>query len=155
MNAVHRDGSAFDMHLVVSEIKDNKGTRLFVGKCAVEGGALSLDRKCEVVMTTTGTIESVNDGMERLFGYTRSEIVGQNVKALMPPSIAAHHDEYLSRCVTQLYGLLQRCDALRSCTPRPLAVTKERRAHLSLATVAAYSTGSTRMERYFLSSCAL
>ncbi|MFA6218004.1 MAG: PAS domain S-box protein [Candidatus Omnitrophota bacterium] len=41
-----------------------------------------------------GTIEMVNPAMERLFGYTAQEIVGRNVKLLMPDFYSIEQDEY-------------------------------------------------------------
>lgn len=40
-------------------------------------------------------IETVNSSTERLFGYTREEMVGQNIKMLMPEPYASQHDTYV------------------------------------------------------------
>jgi two-component system, LuxR family, sensor kinase FixL len=50
-----------------------------------------------VLMDHRGLVSAINRSAERLFGYTASEIVGQNVKALMPQPYRAAHDEYLAR----------------------------------------------------------
>ena len=41
-----------------------------------------------VTVDVSGTIESVNAAAERLFGYSAGELVGQNVRLLLPPPFA-------------------------------------------------------------------
>jgi PAS domain S-box-containing protein len=50
-----------------------------------------------VLIDTAGIIQSVNPSVQRLFGYTSEELVGQNVKVLMPPPWREEHDGYLDR----------------------------------------------------------
>ncbi len=40
-------------------------------------------------------IESVNSATERMFGYTREEMIGQNVSMLMPEPYSSQHDQYV------------------------------------------------------------
>lgn len=48
-----------------------------------------------IVIDEKGTVEVFNPASERIFGYVASEVVGQNVKMLMPSEYSEHHDEYI------------------------------------------------------------
>ncbi len=42
-----------------------------------------------------GTVQHYNRACEDIFGYSADEIIGQNVKILMPPDYKSEHDNYL------------------------------------------------------------
>jgi two-component system CheB/CheR fusion protein len=48
-----------------------------------------------ITINSQGIIQSANAATERLFGYAVSEMIGQNVKMLMPPPFREEHDRYL------------------------------------------------------------
>ena len=50
-----------------------------------------------VVIDERGIIDTVNPATERLFGYSRAELVGKNVKILMPSPYREAHDAHLTR----------------------------------------------------------
>jgi two-component system sensor kinase FixL len=52
-----------------------------------------------MVIDQKGIVQVYNRACERLFGYTADEVIGQNVKMLMPAPYHDEHDGYLSRYV--------------------------------------------------------
>jgi len=50
-----------------------------------------------VAINERGIIEALNPAVERQFGYTAEELIGQNVSLLMPEPYASDHDRYIRR----------------------------------------------------------
>jgi PAS domain S-box-containing protein len=59
-----------------------------VFEAAVDGIILIDDR---------GIVQQINPAIERMFGFTAAEVIGQNVKMLMPSPYHEEHDGYLHR----------------------------------------------------------
>lgn len=48
-----------------------------------------------ITIDEQGLIRSFNSAAENLFGYARTDVIGENVRLLMPGHYARHHDEYI------------------------------------------------------------
>jgi two-component system sensor kinase FixL len=50
-----------------------------------------------IVIDDRGAIQSFSSAAERLFGYTASEVLGKNIRMMMPSPYRENHDEYVAR----------------------------------------------------------
>ena len=89
----HRSYGAVVMHINISDLKQAEAAmhqseaRLrAIVETAVDG---------IVVINDRGIIESVNPAVTRMFGYGPEQLLGQNVKLLMPDPYHTEHDQYL------------------------------------------------------------
>ena len=106
-----KDGSTFPMDLSVGEAKQGDET-IFVGvihdltqRKNYESAILDSAMRLRSVLDTTvdgvilidsrGAVSMFNPACEKLFGFHADEVVGQNVKMLMPEPFRAEHDGYL------------------------------------------------------------
>ena len=67
---------------------DNNRSRLATILNSTLDGILTIDGK--------GLVDTFNPAAERIFGYVRDEVIGQNVKMLMPEPYHSEHDNYLA-----------------------------------------------------------
>lgn len=78
-----------------------------------------LDSASDAIITADeqGTIESVNPATESMFGYAAAELIGHNVKMLMPSPYCDDHDGYLARYLQtgekRIIGLRREVEARR------------------------------------------
>jgi two-component system sensor kinase FixL len=69
-------------------LRDHEARLLAIVETAVDG-ILTID--------TRGVVDSLNPAAERLFGYRAEEVIGQNVRMLMPSPYREAHDGHLAR----------------------------------------------------------
>lgn len=88
---------------------------------AVADGIITIDQH--------GVIETFNPAAERLFGYSTHEVIGRNVKLLMPEPDQSQHDDHIARYLASgeahIIGLRREVEGLRkngSRFPMHLAV---------------------------------
>lgn len=82
--------------LVITDMSEVIRTREALG-ASMQRSQTILDVAVDaiIIIDETGIIQSCNASIESLFGYTAAEVVGTNVKILMPPEYAEAHDGYL------------------------------------------------------------
>ena len=152
-----KDGTPYDAELYITPLFDSEGRRTnFVSvhrdvterKQAEKTLRDSEERMRAILNTATdavitidqqGIIESVNVAAEKMFGYTKDELVGQNVRTLMPPPYHDEHDGYIARYLetgeARLIGIGREVVGLRkdhSTFPIDLAISQV--DHLGLFT---------------------
>jgi PAS domain S-box-containing protein len=111
----HKDGHCIAVSISVSPIRDEGGKVIGASKIArdisdrrrAQVALLESEQRIRAIVNTAvdaiitidqlGTIESANPATEKLFGYNCSEMIGQNVRMLMPEPYHGEHDDYLRR----------------------------------------------------------
>ena len=70
-----------------------------------------------ITLDALGRIESVNRAAEKMFGYSAEELVGKDVKVLMPEPYRRHHKSYIEKYVStgegNIFGSGREVPALR------------------------------------------
>lgn len=115
-----------------------------------------------VTIDERGTIDWVNPATERLFGYSRAELIGQNVRMLMPEPYRGEHDDYLGAYlgtgVRKIIGVGREVPALRkdgTTVPVSLAVSEMRVGHARMFTAVLHDLSRRRaLERQVLETAA-
>lgn len=114
---VRKDGGRFSANVVITPILDRAGTLLGYGEITrdisdrveadirLSASEARLQTLVDTVLDTLvdgliiidrrGRVQVYNPASEKLFGYRPDEVIGNNVKMLMPPEIEREHDQYL------------------------------------------------------------
>ena len=128
------DGRATHHIGLVEDISDHRRAREALQRSSERLQAV-LDAAVDgiVLIDTAGLIQSVNPSIEKMFGYAAEELLGQNVKVLMPPPWREEHDGYIARYLAtgeaRIIGIGRQVEGRRrdgSTFPLDLAVSKVR-----------------------------
>jgi PAS domain S-box-containing protein len=117
-------GALEDEQRLGEELRDSRTHFQTVLESAVDG-IITIDAR--------GRVETFNAAAERIFGHERQEVVGKNVKMLMPAEFADEHDEYIARYLStrqaRIIGTGREVTGLRSdgsTFPMDLSVSEMR-----------------------------
>lgn len=79
----------------------------FIQRCKTDETLRDREERLRAILNTAadaiitidhgGTINMVNPATQQMFGYTQDELIGQNVKILMPPPYCDEQDDYVAR----------------------------------------------------------
>ncbi|MGE0747269.1 MAG: PAS domain S-box protein [Rhodospirillales bacterium] len=142
---LRKDGSTFPMNLSVGEAREDGGA-IYVGiihdlterkgiEQALQDSAARLKAIVDtavdgvILIDAVGTVLLYNPACERLFGYAADEVIGRNVKMLMPAPYRDEHDGYIDNYrrtgMAQIIGIGREVVGLRkngSTFPMDLSV---------------------------------
>lgn len=112
---LRKDGSAFLASVTITPLFNGAGQHVGFGEVVrdvteersaealIEASEMQLRSilatmpEAMVVIDRKGTITSFSVAAERLFGYGQADVIGRNVRMLMPEPIRSQHDDYLAR----------------------------------------------------------
>jgi len=102
---VRKDGSRYWANIILTALHDEQGNLIGFGKVirditerkhSVEQFRLAIEAAPTgmLMMDESGAIVLVNAQVEKLFGYPRTELLGQRIEMLVPPRFRERHPEY-------------------------------------------------------------
>jgi two-component system, LuxR family, sensor kinase FixL len=90
-------GIAWSGQLQRNRIQAATSTREALAREAHLASILDTVPDAMIVIDERGIVQSFSSAAERLFGYTAAEVIGKNIKMLMPSPYRENHDGYIER----------------------------------------------------------
>ncbi|MDF1761523.1 MAG: PAS domain S-box protein [Coxiellaceae bacterium] len=133
VEGLRKDGSTFPLLLSIGEVKIGEA-RYFAGiarditadvevrkqvEAEKERTAGIIDTAVDAIITINEEriVQSFNKGAEHMFGYNPDEVIGKNIKMLMPEKFAKPHDgyvqNYINTGVKKVIGIGREVEGLR------------------------------------------
>jgi two-component system, chemotaxis family, sensor kinase Cph1 len=137
------DYSNLTREQLLARISELESTNTAALRDSAERLRAILETAVEAIITIDelGTIESANRAAEKIFGYSSAEMVGKNVRILMPSPYREEHDSYLENYhqsgKARIIGIGREVVGQRkdgTVFPMDLAVSEVRLAHRRLYT---------------------
>jgi len=142
LTGLAKNGNTFPISLSVKTLQI-AGSQIFVATVRDKTHLNERQARLEAIMNSAvdpiitidekGIIDSANPATESIFGYSESELIGRNIKLLMPDPYRDSHDDYLKNyCATgirKIIGIGREVTGLRkdgSTFPMSLAVSEAR-----------------------------
>eukprot|EP01062_Namystynia_karyoxenos_P030681 TRINITY_DN22872_c1_g1_i2.p1 TRINITY_DN22872_c1_g1~~TRINITY_DN22872_c1_g1_i2.p1 ORF type:complete len:2300 (+),score=928.18 TRINITY_DN22872_c1_g1_i2:41-6940(+) len=110
VQALRKNGTTFPAEITVKELKLDDGDALFIGYLRdltdehvlqqaylVNDLVTSLTTVPMIAIDMTGSVLKFSNAAEEAFGWSVDEVLGKNVKVVMPDQVADKHDMYLQR----------------------------------------------------------
>ncbi len=100
---LRKDGSEFPLEIGLNPIQTDQGVAVISSVVDISERRRLEDRfrlvveatpNAVVVTNRQGVIELINSQTEKLFGYTRDELLGLSVDVLVPPRLRGQHPQY-------------------------------------------------------------
>jgi two-component system sensor kinase FixL len=87
----------FGERLKRAQAEAQRSTQAALARQAHVQSILDTIPEAMIVIDERGIIQSFSAAAERLFGYAASEVIGQNIKIMMPSPYREEHDNYIKR----------------------------------------------------------